>query len=74
MLTDLQIEIQKAIDEDWELVKDTAGAHADRRTLFDLAFRFGWHAATKPSRMSGDEHECDGMNCPPRAHDHKVLL
>jgi hypothetical protein len=21
-----------------------------------------------------DEYECDGMNCPERAHDHKVLL
>lgn len=22
----------------------------------------------------GDDYECDGVNCPPRAHDHKVLL
>lgn len=21
-----------------------------------------------------DEHECDGSDCPPWAHDHKVLL
>jgi hypothetical protein len=21
-----------------------------------------------------DTHECDGTNCPPRAHDHKVVL
>lgn len=21
-----------------------------------------------------DDYECNGVNCPPRAHDHKVLL
>lgn len=43
----LHVIVQNAAAEDWELVKDTAGKCADRKVIFDLAFRFGWHAATK---------------------------
>lgn len=44
---ELQVAIQAAIDEDWELIKDTAGKFADRRSMFNMAYRFGWHAASK---------------------------
>lgn len=43
----LLVVVQNAIAEDWDLVKDTAGRVADQKTIFDLAFRFGWHAASK---------------------------
>lgn len=46
-LTGLQTAIQEAIAEDWELVRGTAGQVNDPKGMFDLAYRFGWHAANK---------------------------
>lgn len=43
----IHIALQDAITEDWELVKDTAGKACDAKTIFELAFRFGWHAGSK---------------------------
>jgi hypothetical protein len=54
---DLQQVIAAAIVEDWELVEDTAGATADRKSIFDLAYRFGWHAAGKYLRNNRSGHE-----------------
>lgn len=54
-LTEYREEIQRLIDEDWELVKNTAGVSADRRAMFDMAFRFGWHAARKHNQVVTDE-------------------
>jgi hypothetical protein len=53
----LQQAIAIAITEDWELIKDTAGAVADRKSIFELAYRFGWHAAGKYLRdKDGDDN------------------
>lgn len=53
----LQLAIDKAIADDWEQVKDAAGK-TDRRSLFDMAYRFGWHEATKYwTKRRQEEHE-----------------
>lgn len=46
-LTELQLAIEKAVAEDWDLIKDTTGKACDARAIFDLAYRFGWHASDK---------------------------
>lgn len=46
-VVELRAAIEKAINEDWELVKDTAGAVNSAAEIFPLAYRFGWHAARK---------------------------
>lgn len=54
-LAEYREEIQRLIDEDWELVKDTAGLVADRHTIFDMAFRYGWYAARKHKQVTTDD-------------------
>ena len=58
-LDDYRRELQRLIDEDWELIKDTAGAVSDRHTIFDMAFRFGWHAARKHEEIQSGV--CDDL-------------
>lgn len=57
-VAELRAAIDAAITEDWEIVKDTAGKFADRHSMFEMAYRFGWHAATKYwTNRRQQEHE-----------------
>lgn len=61
-MTELQITIEKTLNEDWDLVKDTAGACSDNHTVFALAFRFGWHAAHKYYKPNEFNEAVDKVN------------
>lgn len=68
----------KRCDPCWELEKRIQDRPELARQILNRVEAEAGRPEREPwpseAELADDGYECDGTNCPPRAHDHKVLL